>query len=158
MKESVDGRIELHEVTQSVLEAFISWVYTGDIQLPDGSEKISNKTFPLVVQLYNFADVYDTIDLRNEIVSKIFLRSFGEDSWSLEKAGEALRLLRRGSKLYRWILDLAVGTRLKTEAYITIVCRDFPREAVEAIFANCVFKTFKGFGELKDYLESDEAK
>lgn len=158
MKESAEGRIELHDVKLLTLEAFIYWVYTGIIQLPDGSELIAFDTFHLVVRLYNFADVYDTFDLRNDIVSKIYNQRPTSKLLTFRSGGWALKLLRHGSKLYSLLLDFCLASNIPDEPTVKIVYQDFPQEAAEMLFTNLGFKTFKGMGGLGDYLESDESR
>lgn len=157
MKESVNGRIELHDIAQSVLQVFICWVYTGDIQFLDGSELISHNNFPFLVQLYKFADVYDTLNLRNDIVKKYYgqERNRSNASLTVGSTGRALQALRQGSKLYSLILDLMLLSSIKDGETVKKICRQFPLEAVEVLFTNCVLKTFKGVGPMENYLESD---
>ncbi|KAJ8606405.1 hypothetical protein MRB53_040988 [Persea americana] len=62
--------IELEDVTDAVLQAYIFCLCKRCIRFPDG-QKLVLRHVPLLVDLYIFADKYDTKDVRNKVVEEV---------------------------------------------------------------------------------------
>lgn len=159
MKEAVEGRIELHDedTTSETLETFIYWLNEHVIQLPDGSESITNDNLLKYVEIYNFADLYDTRELRNAVVSA-FCHSNRMD-YTLDTFGQALHKLRSTSKFYDAIMRSSQGNlNLSDEPTASIVCAEFPRDAIKVLMMKLAKNTLQPFyrEDIKSLLEPTE--
>lgn len=130
MKESTEGCVELRDVTSEVLETFIYWLNEHVIQLPDGSESITDSNLLDFVDVYNFADLYDTRELRNAVIT-LFLSTWRTD-YTLATLGRALHRLRSTSKFYEAILRSSeFRLDLADESVTLIICSEFPQDAMK---------------------------
>lgn len=143
MKESVEGCVELHDAKIATLESFIYWVNEHVIQLADGSEAITKGNLSKFVELYNFADFYDTRELRNDIL-KEFCCNTPKLELEYEQIGKTLYLLRPNSSLYKALLAVAhCGLDLKKDYVISEICDHFPSDAIKVLIKNFTTKQLK---------------
>lgn len=159
MKEAVEGRIELRDeqTTSETLETFIYWLNEHVIQLPDGSESITDSNLLNFVDVYNFADLYDTRELRNDVV-RAYLSTCRED-YQLATFGQALHKLRNTSKFYDAILRSSESSlNLGDELTTSTVCSEFPRDAIKVLILRYAAWTLRPFNqaELHLFLEHTE--
>lgn len=88
----------------------------------------------------------------NDIVVGVYML---EDHVNVTAVGTALRRLRQGSKLYTLISDIAQGSPIRAHRMAKSICRKYPRDVVEELFANRLFNTILEVGDLESYLETD---
>lgn len=157
MKESVEGRVELHDVTSEVLETFIYWLNEHVVQLPDGSESVTDSNLLNFVDVYNFADLYDTRGLRNDVV-KAYI-STCRTTYSLATFGQALHKLRSTSKFYDAILRSSESKlKLSDESTTSTICSEFPRDAIKVLVLRHATSTLRPFKreDLDLFIEATE--
>lgn len=164
MKESIEGCIELPDVSSDILEIYIYWIYNRVIVLPDGSdsENLHSGNLLTFVDLYVFADLYDTRELRNDIV-KATLECTSSDMLDYEVVGQALHKLPQKSKLYALLLmDMQSpgGLDLTDEYSCEQLSMHFPREAIRVLIYAHTSGTRKNRDDQPEerWLESDPEK
>lgn len=61
MKKGLSNCVELHDAPIHTVDTFVYWLHTHVILLEDGSDMMTDDNIDSVVNLYLFADIYDTL-------------------------------------------------------------------------------------------------
>lgn len=160
MKEAMEGCIELQDVSSEMLQTYLYWLYDRTILLPDGSDSqdMDSSNYFTFIELYNFADLYDTCGLRNDIV-RAFMRYLERVGMDYKSVGATLRKLPRSSKFYAMLLaHVQMDLDLHLEDHCEAISRYFPREAIRILIHAFVTNTMRGYGQTegKEWLEKVE--
>lgn len=140
MKESRLNCVQLHDVGKDTLETFLYWIHTREILFADGSETVTCINFTSFVDLYLFADCYDTRELRNSVVKAIYQKAkLLQASLSHKVLGDVLHKLRPSSRLFMLLTTLVssdLGVTLR--AHASNICEYYPKEALGEIIVHLV--------------------
>lgn len=126
----------LDEIDPSTFRTVINWVYTGRIEFEDGKTKVTNGNFLEAVEIYIWADRYETVALRRAVVDKIILciQNTTPVEFSCEEIGFVFSSLPPNSGLCKLLTDLlAFGWRPVDEEAVFKVIKDLPLEATARI-------------------------
>lgn len=97
--------IEMEDVNSAVLQSYIFYMYRHQIRFADG-EKPSLRHMPLLIDLYIFADKYDTVSHRNEILKEVWalLVNHQIGRWPWAAIGKAFDRLPVTAMLYKLLM------------------------------------------------------
>lgn len=70
--ESLSNSIVLEDVTESTFQSFVNWLHLREITFDNGETDVTVSNIKEAVELFIFADKYDTKKLRNMCIGLIF--------------------------------------------------------------------------------------
>jgi hypothetical protein len=135
-KEAKQNAMTLDEVDPRSFRTVINWVYTGRIEFEDGMTKVTNGNFLEAVEIYIWADRYETVALRRAVVDQIILciQNTTPVEFSTEEIEFVFSSLPPNSGLCKLLTDLlAFGWRPVDEETVLKVIKDLPLEATARI-------------------------
>lgn len=135
--------IELKDVDAAILQGYVFYLYKRQIRFADG-EKTTLDHVPLLIDLYIFADKYDSMLHRNEVVDRVWvLLAYDEvDQWPWAAIGKAFSHLPVTAMLYKLLMaDVCYVLEGSDRDMCSMIITHFPPEAAISVMHYLVSKT-----------------